>query len=316
MHDLDMPAPVQPRDSRTTAKVCRSSTMRVFWRSIRGISGRRQRRQPAPQLVAMSAHRSSVTLQDASKLSKPVSDDGHLALYTHLCCPYAQRSLLTLLEKEADLNIVHVDLASKPNWYSSINPQGLVPAVAFSGQQITESIDICRWADAELPGPSLMPDGPAADGIIAGSSAFASAGLAMVGGRSGGSWSIGQEHTSAQRKAFEKELHKVENAFQKFGGPFLTGSSVSLADLVVWPFMERFLLALQHIQGYRVQEHTSQQLHLWIEAMKARPSSQFASPDEASLLSAFRKHMRLDFFDFHTYDAASLHPHLQGYLTS
>ena len=52
--------------------------------------------------------------------------------------------------------------------------------------------------------------------------------------------------------------------------------------------MERFLLALQHIQGYRVQEHTSQQLHLWIEAMKARPSSQFASPDEASLLSAFR----------------------------
>lgn len=47
--------------------------------------------------------------------------------------------------QEADLNIVHVDLASKPNWYSSINPQGLVPAVAFSGQQITESIDICRW---------------------------------------------------------------------------------------------------------------------------------------------------------------------------
>lgn len=44
------------------------------------------------------------------------------------------------------------------------------------------------------------------------------------------SWSIGQEHTSAQRKAFEKELHKVENAFQKFGGQFLTGSSVSLVS--------------------------------------------------------------------------------------
>ena len=48
---------------------------------------------------------------------------------------------------------------------------------------------LVRWADVELPGAPLMPsdaDSAAAiDAIISNSSAFASAGLALVGGRAG-----------------------------------------------------------------------------------------------------------------------------------
>ena len=52
--------------------------------------------------------------------------------------------------QEASFTAVHVDLAKKPAWYSSINSKGLVPAVAFQSHQVTESIDICRSADVSI----------------------------------------------------------------------------------------------------------------------------------------------------------------------
>lgn len=47
--------------------------------------------------------------------------------------------------QRTDFSMVHVDLANKPAWYKSINPNGLVPAVTFDGYVTTESIDICRY---------------------------------------------------------------------------------------------------------------------------------------------------------------------------
>lgn len=52
--------------------------------------------------------------------------------------------------------------------------------------------------------------------------------------------------------------------------------------------MERFLVALQQLQGYRVQEHSGQSVAAWIQAMQSRPSVQLAGPDPALLATAFR----------------------------
>lgn len=54
--------------------------------------------------------------------------------------------------------MVHVDLSSKPSWYRTINPRGLVPAVVYGGNQtLLESLDICRQLDTLIHHNPLTP---------------------------------------------------------------------------------------------------------------------------------------------------------------
>ena len=66
------------------------------------------------------------------------------------------------------------------------------------------------------------------------------------------------------------------------------GGSAAQGDLIWWPFMERFLVALDQLQGYRVQEHCGRSVAGWIRAMQSRPSVQLAGPDPTALAAAFR----------------------------
>lgn len=43
-----------------------------------------------------------------------------------------------------EFDLVQVDLSCKPAWYPAINPRGLVPAVAWQGRAVVESVDIVR----------------------------------------------------------------------------------------------------------------------------------------------------------------------------
>lgn len=47
-----------------------------------------------------------------------------------------------------------------------------------------------------------------------------------------------------------------------------------------------------------------------------QPWCQTAAPDEEKLAEAFRQHKSLDFFDYVTYDAFKVHPHLLGDVSS
>ena len=86
---------------------------------------------------------------EGSNLSSPANDE-EVVLYSHTMCPFAQRTWLALLEKGAPYTLVHVDLSNKPRFYKQVNPRGLVPCLAYQGDVITESEDICRCAPDTL----------------------------------------------------------------------------------------------------------------------------------------------------------------------
>jgi maleylpyruvate isomerase len=46
--------------------------------------------------------------------------------------------------------------------YLAINPQGLVPALTFGGQVLTQSLAICEYLDEVHPEPALLPADPLA----------------------------------------------------------------------------------------------------------------------------------------------------------
>ncbi len=84
------------------------------------------------------------------------------------------------------------------------------------------------------------------------------------------------------------------------------------ADIIVWPFVMRFDVAAHEFCGVDVWNEAGDAFKQWLDLMSGRETCMESDPDRAAFLSALRKERSLDFFDFSTYSAASLHPRLAG----
>ena len=88
-----------------------------------------------------------------------------------------------------DFQPVQIDLSRKPGYFGGVSSSGLVPAVAYKGSVITESLDICQWVNNFFDGPALVPDDKQrqttmAD-LISSACRINSAGLDLLSGRTG-----------------------------------------------------------------------------------------------------------------------------------
>lgn len=78
-------------------------------------------------------------------------------LITHVLCPYVQRSIITLEEKNISYTRTDIDLAKKPAWFEQKSPMGKVPILLVDEKQaLFESAIICEYLDEITPG-SLHP---------------------------------------------------------------------------------------------------------------------------------------------------------------
>ena len=83
-----------------------------------------------------------------------------MKLYDSSWAPSPRRVRIFLAEKGIEVERVMVDLRHDEQLapaYLAINPRGTVPALVLeNGQIITESASICRYFEAECPGPPLF----------------------------------------------------------------------------------------------------------------------------------------------------------------
>ncbi len=82
-----------------------------------------------------------------------------LELVSYHLCPYVQRAVITLLEKEISHQRTYIDLSNKPDWFRQISPLGKVPLLKVSDEVLFESTVICEYLDEITPG-SLYPIDP------------------------------------------------------------------------------------------------------------------------------------------------------------
>ena len=84
---------------------------------------------------------------------------------------------------------VQIDLSQKPSYFDRVSASSLVPAVAYKGSVVTESLDICRWVDKAFQGPALVPEDSvrrdAMETLLRNASSINSAGLDLLAGRTG-----------------------------------------------------------------------------------------------------------------------------------
>lgn len=82
-----------------------------------------------------------------------------LTLISHPLCPYVQRVIIVLEEKDMPYECIDIELANKPEWFLKLSPLGKTPVLLVNGQPIFESAVICDYLD-EVTSHRMHPDSP------------------------------------------------------------------------------------------------------------------------------------------------------------
>lgn len=83
-----------------------------------------------------------------------------IQLVSFKLCPFVQRSIIMLLEKNISYNVTYIDLEHKPSWFLRMSPTGKVPVLRVGKNDVLfESAVINEYLDEVYP-PSSHPTDP------------------------------------------------------------------------------------------------------------------------------------------------------------
>lgn len=79
-----------------------------------------------------------------------------MELISFKLCPFVQRAVIVLKNKNVDFDITYIDLSNPPEWFKEISPLGQVPVLKVGDDVLFESSVIQEYVDEVTP-PSLHP---------------------------------------------------------------------------------------------------------------------------------------------------------------
>jgi glutathione S-transferase len=168
-------------------------------------------------------------------------------LISHHLCPYVQRAVITLTEKNVPHERTYVDLANKPEWFRRISPLGKTPILEVDDHVLFESAVICDYLD-EVETPRLHPSSPLARAVHRAWVEFASATLNTIAAfyRAPDAATLEQ-----QRLALIEKFGTLEGWLRKHTGPYFAGPRFSLVDAAFGPVF-RYFDVFDAIRDFRV----------------------------------------------------------------
>jgi glutathione S-transferase len=195
-----------------------------------------------------------------------------LKLVSHHLCPYVQRAVITLLEKEIPHQRTYVDLANKPDWFRQISPLGKVPLLQVGDDVLFESAVICEYLDEITPG-SLHPSDPLTKAKHRAWIEFGSSILTTIAGL----------YNAATAAAFAQKRLELVDKFAWIerhwqGSQYFAGNDFCLVDAVYGPIF-RYFDVLDTIADLTVFAETPH-VQDWRQALRSRPSVQQAVSEE------------------------------------
>ncbi|MEH2627319.1 glutathione S-transferase [Bradyrhizobium sp. AZCC 1719] len=209
-----------------------------------------------------------------------------LTLISHKLCPYVQRAVIALNEKDIPFERVDIDLANKPDWFLKISPLGKVPVLVVTGDDgkevaLFESNVICEYIEDTQGGAKLHPRDALQRAQHRAWMEFGSTILSELWGlETTGDPAIFE----SKRQAVAEKFARVEEALAS--GPFFAGKNFSLVDAVFAPIF-RYFDVFDELIDLSVFADTPK-VRAWREALAKRPSVRTAvGPDYPQLLHAF-----------------------------
>jgi len=205
-----------------------------------------------------------------------------LRLISHKLCPYVQRAVIALSEKDVAFDRVDVDLANKPDWFLKVSPLGRTPVVQVGDTAIFESAVILAYLEETEPKP-LHPADPLRRAEHRGWVEFGSAVLNDIAGL----------YSASDETAFKAKAAQLEARFARLedrivASPWFDGEAFSLVDAVFGPVF-RYFDVFDEIANFGILENKLR-LARWRASLAARPSVKSAvSPEYPALLRDFLK---------------------------
>lgn len=80
----------------------------------------------------------------------------NLKLISFTTCPYVQRAMIVLNEKNISFDIEYIDLSAPPPWFYDVSPLEKVPVLLVNEKPLFESMVICDYID-EISPKTLYP---------------------------------------------------------------------------------------------------------------------------------------------------------------
>ena len=153
-------------------------------------------------------------------------------LISHHLCPYVQRAVIVLTEKDIPHRRSYIDLANKPAWFKAMSPLGRVPVMQTGDTVIFESQVIAEYLDEVTPG-SLHPTDPAEKARHRSWIEFGSETLSEIGGF----YSAADAETFERRRAVLRD--KFSRVNEETAGPYFAGPTFHMID-GVWGTIFRY----------------------------------------------------------------------------
>ena len=198
--------------------------------------------------------------------------NAQLTLVSHLLCPYVQRAVILLTEKQIPFERIDVDLSNKPDWFLKISPLGKTPVLLVDGQPIFESAVICEYLD-ETTEPRMHPVDPLESARHRAWMEFSSATLSSIAGLYG---APDAQTLNAKLDDLRAKFGQVETELgsQAHSGPYFEGGSFSIVDACFAPVF-RYFDVFDTIEDFGVFQN-SPKVFAWRTALAQRASVQRA----------------------------------------
>jgi len=179
-------------------------------------------------------------------------------------CPFVQRSVILLKEKEVDYDIEFIDVYDPPEWFKKLSPTGKVPVMEVEGTVLFESAVISEYIDEVYP-PSLHPLNPLDKAKNRAWIEFTSP---LYMGTFNLMMAKTQEEVDAAIEDMNDKLATLEA--EKKNQPWFNGEDFSLVDIAMAPYFVRANFYKEHFNLDLLKDFPKMQA--WSEALLARPT--------------------------------------------
>lgn len=198
----------------------------------------------------------------------------HLRLISHRLCPFVQRALTVMAERDIPHELRFVDMGEKPDWLLKVSPAGEVPVLCVEGKPLYASMAIIEYLN-DISGGSLHPNDPYER----------ARNRAWVELASGVQKTIGALRSAKDEDAFEMHVATLRRRFVSLedalgDGPFFNGEDFALVDAAFAPAF-RYLDVVDP-EGRLGFFDGLEKVNGWREALDRRPSVRAAVVEDYS----------------------------------
>ena len=199
-----------------------------------------------------------------------------IELVSFKLCPYVQRSVITLLEKNIDFKITYIDLKNPPQWFLDVSPFGKVPLLRTADTALFESAVINEYLD-EITPPSLHPSDPLRKAQNRSWIEFASD---LLGHLYQFMMAPDEASCTLQKEELLRKFKQLETQLQQ--GPYFNGQQFSLIDCAFAPLFKHISTIDKNYPLALYDDYPK--IDTWRLVLESRPAVQSSVVDDYDVL--------------------------------